>query len=349
MAKVLVVDDEENLRYTIGRFLQSDEHEVHIAKDVSESLNLMQEYDFDVVVSDIIMPQVNGMELLSKIREISEDVQVILITGEPTLETAARAVREGAFDYLAKPVNGKEIRKVVAKAVEVKSLIDEKRFLEEDNTKYRKHLENLVQAQTKELKDANKKLKKIVDGIIHAMSITVEKRDPYTAGHQMNVAFLGKAIAEEMNLSENQISGVYMAGLIHDLGKISVPSEILSKPGKLSNEEFALIKIHPISGYDILREIEFPLPIANIVKQHHERHDGSGYPEGLTGSKIVPEAKVLAVADVVEAMAHHRPYRPALGIEKALEEISNGKGVIYDGNVVESCLRLFQKKDYKFD
>ncbi len=186
-------------------------------------------------------------------------------------------------------------------------------------------------------------------GTIQAMAMTVEKRDPYTAGHQRRVANLARAIAKEMGLSKEQIAGIRMAGIIHDLGKISVPAEILSKPGELTKNEFEIAKEHAQVGYEILNEIEFPWPVAQIVYQHHERMDGSGYPNGLSGEDIILEARILGLADVVEAMASHRPYRPALGIDKALEEIQQNRGTLYDPEVVDACLKIFNKKGFKFE
>jgi HD-GYP domain-containing protein (c-di-GMP phosphodiesterase class II) len=181
------------------------------------------------------------------------------------------------------------------------------------------------------------------------MAKTVEMRDPYTAGHQQRVASLARAIAKEMGLSEEQTEGIYMAGIIHDLGKISIPSEILSKPGKITKIEFSLIKTHPRIGYDILKNIEFPWPVAQVVLHHHERMDGSGYPQGLSGNDILLDARILGVADVVEAMASHRPYRPGLGIDKALEEIVQKQGILYDTEVVEACLKVFTEKGFNFE
>jgi len=200
----------------------------------------------------------------------------------------------------------------------------------------------------KQLEESFVKLRKALNGIIQAIAMTVERRDPYTAGHQRRVADLARAIATEMSLSKDQIEAIRTAGVIHDIGKISVPAEILSKPGRLSDNEFSLIKEHSKIGYDILKEIEFPWPIAQIVLQHHERMDGSGYPVGLTGQDILLEARVLGVADVVEAMASHRPYRPSHGIEKALEEISQNKAILYDPDVVNACLKIFAEKKYTF-
>jgi len=200
-----------------------------------------------------------------------------------------------------------------------------------------------------ERKRAKQKLQKTLEETIHALASAIEMRDPYTAGHQKRVTKLACAIAKEMGLPKEQIEGIRMAGLIHDIGKISIPSEILTKPGKLNDLECSLIKTHPQAGYNILKGIEFPWPVAQIVLQHHERMDGSGYPQGLCGKDVLLEAGILAVADVVEAMSSHRPYRPAYGIDKALEEISKNKGILYDPEVVNACLRLFNQKGFKFD
>lgn len=190
------------------------------------------------------------------------------------------------------------------------------------------------------------KLQKAFDGIVRATALTVEWRDPYTAGHQRRVADLACAIAEEYGLSQDQIDGVGIAGFIHDLGKISVPAEILSKPARLTKNEFNLIKEHPQVGYDILKEIEFPWPIAEIVLQHHERLDGTGYPEGLTANATHIESRIIAVADVVEAMASHRPYRPGKGVQSALNEIVDSKGDKYDPDIVDACLQVFNLRKY---
>jgi PAS domain S-box-containing protein len=198
-----------------------------------------------------------------------------------------------------------------------------------------------------ELKQTLDSLRKSVGATIQVMVASVEMRDPYTAGHQIRTADLARAIATEMGLSKDKIDGIRMAGSIHDIGKISVPAEILSKPTKLTDIEFSLIKEHSRSGYEMLKDVESPWPLAQIVYQHHERMDGSGYPRNLKGDEIIMEARIMAVADVVEAMASHRPYRPALGIEVALEEIEKNKGTLYDDTVADACLRLFREKGYQ--
>ncbi|MGC8874339.1 MAG: HD domain-containing phosphohydrolase [Chloroflexia bacterium] len=195
---------------------------------------------------------------------------------------------------------------------------------------------------------ALERLRRVVEGTVRALAATAEHRDPYTAGHQRRVARLAAAIAREMGLSPEQIEGIEVAGIVHDIGKSTVPTEILSKPGRLSPEEMALVRLHPRASFEILRTIEFPWPVALVALQHHERLDGSGYPQGLGGEQILLEARILAVADVVEAMSSHRPYRPALGLDRALEEVRQGRGVLFDARAVDACMRVFAT-DFRLD
>ncbi len=198
-----------------------------------------------------------------------------------------------------------------------------------------------------ELEQSFVQLRRTLEGTVNALAALAEARDPYTAGHQQRVAHLACAIAEELGLSEEEIRGIHMAGLVHDIGKIDVPAEILSKPTALTEIEMQMIKTHPVTAYDILKSVEFPWPVARIVLEHHERMDGSGYPRGLPGAEVLLEARILAVADVVEAMASDRPYRPAHGIDKALEEISRHRATHYDAEAVDACLRLFRDKGFQ--
>jgi PAS domain S-box-containing protein/putative nucleotidyltransferase with HDIG domain len=201
----------------------------------------------------------------------------------------------------------------------------------------------------KRLEQTLEKLQRTMEGTIQAVTATVEWKDPFTAGHQRRVAQLACAIAREMGFSREQIDVLRMAGLLHDIGKVAVPTEILTKPGRLSDIEMSLIRTHCQTGYDILKNVEFPWPIADMVVQHHERIDGSGYPYGLREDDILMEARILAVSDVVEAMTAHRPYRPAPGIDKALEEISRNSGRLYDVDVVFACLRMIKEKGFTFE
>jgi len=200
-----------------------------------------------------------------------------------------------------------------------------------------------------ELKQSYEALQKAMLGTVQAISMISEVRDPYTAGHQLQVGRLAAAIATELGLPEKKITALQMAGTLHDIGKINVPSEILSKPGRLNRIEFDLIKTHPVIGREILKSIDFPWPICRIVSQHHERLDGSGYPSNLKDDEICIEAKILAVADVVSAMSCHRPYRPALGVDQALEEITAHRGILYDPASVDACYKLFKEKGFQLE
>lgn len=251
----------------------------------------------------------------------------------------------------------------------VLTIVSKEMEAEDKLEKHHDLLETIVQERTAELTKLNRQLQQEIeerkrtqkklshsylqlqqslDEIVNAMSLTLEVRDPYTAGHQRRTTDLSLAIAREMGLPEHETKGLQMAGLIHDMGKISVPGEILSKPGCLNDAELQLIKRHPQVAYDILNKIDFPWSVDQIVLQHHERLDGSGYPQGLSGDKILLESRILCVADVVETMETHRPYRPSLGRDAALEEISKNRGILYDPEVVDACLRLFRETDFQY-
>lgn len=201
----------------------------------------------------------------------------------------------------------------------------------------------LVRLLEPAVKDSLERMNRVVDETVYALASAIEKRDPYTAGHQQRVARLACAIAAEMGgFDDDRMKGVRTAAVLHDIGKLYVPSELLSKPGRLTDVEFELLKTHPQAGYQMLQHIEFPWPVARTVQQHHERLDGSGYPMGLAGDELLLEARVVGVADVVEAMSSHRPYRPGRGIEPALLEIRSHRGSAYDCGVVDACLALFR-------
>jgi putative nucleotidyltransferase with HDIG domain len=323
---------------------------------------------FAVTFLDLRMPPgPDGIWLAERIRALDPYTEIVLVTGYSDTSTtpdkiASRVPPTDKLLYLQKPFHNLEIQHFAAS-------LSTKWLGEIELRKIRNDLEGRIEQRTMELIKLNEQLKQDIarresaeaevqstlnklrsamGGVVQAMALTVERRDPYTAGHQRRVSDLARGVAAEMALSAHQIDGIRMAGLIHDLGKICVPVEILSKPGQLSEIEHTLIKDHPQVGYEILKEIEFPWPVAQIVLQHHERIDGSGYPAGLCGEDILVEARTLAVADVVEAMASHRPYRPTLGRDMALEEISQNKGVLYDPDVVDACMKLLQEKDFQF-
>jgi putative two-component system response regulator len=342
MGKILIVDDEEPIRKLLMRYLGTRNYDCVLASDAVEARSCLEEEEFDVILCDINMPGESGLDLVRDLRGRNTDLAAVMVTGADEPAIAKTAFDVGAYDYIVKPLELNRVLISVTNALH-------RRELEVVSRTYRNMLELTVAERTEDLRNTLEKLQRTLGGVIHAMALTIEKRDPYTAGHQDRVAHLTCAMAKAMDVQGEKAKGLEMAAQIHDIGKIRIPSEILSKPGQLSDIEFALIKTHPKVGYEILRPIEFPWPVAEIVYQHHEKMDGSGYPRGLSGKEILLEAKILAVADVVEAMAFHRPYRPALGIDKALTEIVRGKGRLYEPEVVKACLAVFKGNHYRFE
>ena len=339
--QIMIVDDEEPIRRILGCLLKVNGDACQLAANAAEARTLLIGQNFDLILCDVKMPGESGIDFLRYLLSEYPETAAIMITAVDDPEVAETAMEIGAYGYIIKPFKSNELLINVSNALR-------RRKLEIENRRHHENLEKLILERTDALKNTTNDLQKAVYGIIEAMGLTVETRDSYTAGHQRRVAEIAGAIAIETGLSEHQVEGVRIAGLIHDIGKISVPAEILSKPGKITEHEFGIIKSHPKVGYDILRKINFPWPISQIVLQHHERMDGSGYPQGLSGKAILLEARIMAVADVVEAMSSHRPYRPALGIDKALEEISKNREMLYDPEVVDACLMLFKDKGFKF-
>lgn len=235
------------------------------------------------------------------------------------------------------------------KNIELQNEITDRIHIEDQLRKHQDQLEEMINERTVELIKSFNKLERGFQGTIILVSKITELRDPYTSGHQIRVAKLASAISREMKLPEESIEAIHIASLVHDIGKINVPQEILSKPGILSNLEMRMIQIHPQTGCDILSEINFPWPIAEIVREHHEHINGSGYPQGLKADSIMIEARIICVADVIEAMSSHRPYRPVLGLEEAVREITDNIDVLYDGDVVKACREVIFNKGFNFD
>lgn len=339
MAEILVVDDETPIRTMLKRILEANGYECRTAENADHARELLQEKSCDLMLCDINMPGESGLDFTRFVLSEYPDTATIMVTavGDPLV--AESMLKLGAYDYIIKPMDRNGLLISVANAIR-------RRELEISNRDYQRNLEQMVNERTRSLQVSMRKLESAMDGIVRAIAHTVETRDPYTAGHQRRVAGLAAAIAEMVGLDTDRVETVRMAASIHDLGKISVPAEILSKPSRLTANEFNLIKEHPQVGYDILKDIEFPYPIATIVHQHHERMDGSGYPAGLQGEEILPESRILTIADVVEAMASHRPYRPGLGIDAALGEIDKNKGALYDSDMADACQRLFKDEGY---
>ena len=340
MKKILVVDDEKSIRVTFSKFLSNYGYNVKDAENVEIALKIINTFEPDVVITDIIMPRFSGMKLLQKIKEINPEMPVIIMTGEPSVDTASEAVRSQAFDYIFKPVNKSNLMHIVGRAIEHKKLIDEKIILEKENEKYRNNLEKLVVKRTKALSNA-------VSATISTVSSMLELRDPYTAGHNRGVGNLSMDIAHKLGLKKSVCNTLLIAGYLHDIGKISIPLDILSKPGKITNLEYQIIKTHVEKSYEILNSANLDQNIAEIVYNHHERLDGSGYPRGISGDSLNIESRIIMVADVVEAMLSHRPYRPAHKIETVLEELKKKDGASYDKKIVDIVEKMFVMDGYR--
>lgn len=325
--KILAVDDTPASLKLLTDILKSEGYDVRSAINGELALRSARANPPELVLLDIRMPEMDGFEVCRRLKAQPEtgNVPVIFVSALTDTDEKVRGFELGAVDFVTKPYQREELLARVRTHLEVDRL--------------RNRLEDMVEERTRSLR-------KTLFDIISGMSATVELRDPYTAGHQRRVAHLAGAIAREMKMPEEQVEGLNLACLVHDFGKIKVPAEILTKPGTLDELEFSLIKQHCQIGYDILKPIDFPWPIAQTVYQHHERIDGSGYPQGLKDGEIQLEARVLGVADVVEAMVSHRPYRAALGVEAALEEIARHRGVRFDAAVVDACVKLFREQGY---
>ncbi|MEA2104001.1 MAG: response regulator [Candidatus Cloacimonadota bacterium] len=353
---LLIVDDEQKNINSIKRVLIDEDYKILSATDPIEGLKIFRGKKPAVILLDLRMPEMDGIEFMKEIKPSKDSpFSVIILTGMGSNRDIKECYNLGARAFLQQPIN----------IVEIKSLVRNTFALEQnkhDIRLFRDKLQSLVSERTLdlekemehskkiaiELKKSNEKLREMMTSTVTVLASVVEMRDPYTAGHQHNVADLAEKIARELGLPEENIIGIRIAGNMHDIGKINIPTEILSKPAKLSTTEFNLIKTHPQAGYDLLKKINFPWNVATIVLQHHEKVDGSGYPNGLKDNEILFESKIIAVADVVEAITKARPYRRGLGSEVALKEIQDKAGTDFDEKVVKACVKLFKEKKYKF-
>ena len=341
MANILIVDDERPIRELLRQILEPERHECALAQNAAEARQLIKKNLYELILCDVTMPGESGFDFARYVVANHPDTVVVMVTATDDVMAASSAFEIGVYDYVTKPFDRNRVLITV-----VNALI--RRDLELTNKNCISNLERLVARQTADLRESITGLQMALEGTVRAIAGIVDRNDPFTAGHQKRVAELACAIGHKMGLPKEQVDILGLAGMLHDLGKIFIPAQILSKPGKLSSAEFELVKEHPRDGYFILRDIAFPWQVAKAVLQHHERLDGSGYPQGLKGDEIIMEARILAVADVVEAMSSDRSYRPGPGFAMGLAEIEKYSGVLYDSKVVDVCLALFTQTDFAF-
>ena len=347
MNRILAIDDKADNLVVLRAMMKMLLPECVLLQALSgeEGLRIAKEQHPDTILLDILMPGMDGYETTIRLKADPEtaSIPVILLTAaENTAANRTAGLKVGADAFLSKPIEEEEL------VAQVRAMLRVKESETALKTKM-DVLEDLVEQRTKELKESANRLALTLDQTISVLANTVETKDPYTAGHQVRCAALALALGNELRLDPQQLRGIHMAARIHDIGKIKIPSEILSKPGKITPLEFSLIQEHPGVGEAIVAPIVFPWPVGRMIAQHHERIDGTGYPKGLFGDDILMEAKVIAVADVVEAISSYRPYRPALGIDAALQEIENGIGTKYDPDAVRACTALFRENRFEFD
>lgn len=361
-ATILVADDRAEDRRLLRLVLERMGHRVVEAIDGRRALELVRQVRPDLVMSDILMPVMDGFTLCRNLQEDEafRHIPFVFVTATYAEQRYQQFASEvGAARVLLKPFKAQALREIVEEVLLHGAPHDATQRLErlDDRQFHQRHAQAVnwkLEEKVNELERANSLLlasesrsRALTEAVVKTISKMVEYRDPYTTGHERRVGDLATAIGSRLGYSDERLHGLRIGGYLHDVGKIAVPSEILTKPGRLTETEFTLIQAHTQIGYDILSGIDFPWQVAEMARQHHERLDGSGYPRGLVGEQILPEARILAVADVVEAMMSHRPYRPAIGLQEALTEVELGRGAKYEPAVVDACLRMFREEGFQ--
>lgn len=333
-SRILIVDDEPDITEILSDLL-GDEHDCTTANSAERALALLTENEFHLVISDITMPGMSGLEMLPRAKSISPNTVMVMISGMQTVESAIGALRLGGFDYLMKPFDLRQVEAVVKRALEHYELIAAKQ-------RYENHLEELVEQRTAELDQALNSLEDAYRSTLKALTAALETRDSETHGHSERVVTYSLRLGREYGLTAEQMKALEFGSLLHDIGKIGVPDLILRKPAKLTEEEWVLMREHPLHGQQILRGIEFLEGPARVVAQHHEKWDGSGYPLGLQGDDIDLCARIFSVADAFDAITSDRVYRRGKSYQEAADELDEWAGRQFDPKVVEAFHRVPQ-------
>lgn len=326
--KILVIDDEDELREFVATGLELNDFEVDQAANGEVALELISKNNYDCIVTDIEMPIISGVELLKKITHVSEILPVIMLTGVKNLKTAIEVMRLGAQDYLMKPINIDELVMAVRKATEYKHLREQNRKLIRENELYQQQLENMVVKRTEQLEEA-------IFASLDILAAAIEAKDQYTRGHSNRVRLISMQIARFIGLTDKEMSVLEYGSMLHDVGKIGVKDTILLKADHLSDDEYYDIMSHPSIGANIVKDIQFYKPMIPCIKHHHEKFNGTGYPDKLKGDEIPLLARIISVADTYDAITSTRPYRSALSKEKALMILNEIRGIQLDPIIVD--------------
>lgn len=332
-ARILVVDDENHVRAMVGSTLERNGHEVKLASSGREALEVLQKDTFDLVLTDIVMQDINGIALLEKVHEQHPNLPVVMVTAIHDISVAIEAMRRGAYDYLLKPFEREHLISTVERA------LDHRQTLEESQN-YQQSLEQMVRARTEMLRHAMEDLEHSYDVTLEALGDALDLKDSETEGHSKRVTAYTIALARAMGVAPAEIKVIARGAFLHDIGKMAIPDEILRKAGKLTTEEQEIMRQHCARGYHMLRKIPFLAGAAEIVFCHQEHYDGSGYPSGLRGREILIGARIFAVADTLDAITSDRPYRKARSFDAAREEILRCSGTQFDPSVVEVFLKI---------
>lgn len=339
-SQILIVDDDPNIREFMASILQHAGYRTLCAPDAENGLQQLQSQRFDVIITDIKLPGKSGIEFLQTAHQLAPEIPTILITGNPNLTTAIEAVRtHSVMDYLAKPIDRQHILITVHRAAEIKRMRDENRRLAEKNRQYRHHLEEMVEAKSRELATSYRELRTSYDFSMESMVAMLDAREQATGQHSIRVRDLALIVAKKMAFSAQELDAIARGTLLHDIGKIGIPDAILLKRDPLSEAEWVVMRTHVQIGYDIVKASPFLAPAAEIVLSHHEKYDGSGYPRGLKGDEICLGARIFSVIDAYDAMRSARIYQRAICREPATEEIIRCSGSHFDPEIVDLFLQ----------
>lgn len=348
--KILLIDDDVNSLDVLSSLLEDEGFKTDVANSGKLGLELFQKKEYDLILLDILMKEMDGFEVCRLIHEFGDNpnLPIIFITGTTDYSSLIKGFKLGAVDYIVKPFFEAELLARIRTHLRLKRFQDNLEKIVEKRTA---ELKNEITQRKKieiELETSNVKLHNLMHDSLELLASIVEMKDPLTSGHQKNVTYLSVAIGEKLGLDSHKLEGLKVAAMVHDIGKIKIPLEILSKAGKLNEAEIEIIRSHAEIGYELLKDIDFPWPIAEIVYQHHERFNGSGYPRGLKNDEILFESQILSLSEVVEAISYHRPYREGLGLNTAIDEIVKGKGILFNPQIVDVCVSLIKNDKFKF-